>query len=168
MIVLLLGGLDLGWHLGHSQQQQPLGEANITPSGISSIFTYNRTFAEVPSDESNAAWETLFPTRGGFFKHPQLAPDRSGLAVFHQLHCLDNIRKGYWAAVHGKEDHHVSPAHVRHCIDYLRQSLICHADTNVEPVIEDLHGVRGFGVEHKCRDFSRVKDWIAEWEDGVM
>lgn len=42
----------------------------------------------MPSDESNAAWETLFPARGGFFKHPQLAPDRSGLAVFHQLHCL--------------------------------------------------------------------------------
>jgi hypothetical protein len=45
---------------------------------------------------------------------------------------------------------------------------MCHADVNIEPVVEDLHGVRGFGVEHQCRDFSRVKDWIAEWEDGIL
>jgi hypothetical protein len=105
MIVLLLGGFDFGWRLGNSQrQQQPLGETStwnivqttfrlthsidITPGEILNMFTYNRTFAEVPSNESNAAWETLFPARGGFFKHPQLAPDGSGLAVFHQLHCL--------------------------------------------------------------------------------
>ncbi|KAI0448093.1 hypothetical protein F4803DRAFT_496473 [Xylaria telfairii] len=55
------------------------------------------------------------------------------------------------------------PAHVRHCIDYLRQSLMCHADTNLEPVRKDLGGVTGFGSEHKCRDFDKLKDWVGMW-----
>ena len=50
------------------------------------------------------------------------------------------------------------PAHVRHCIDYLRQSLMCHADTNLEPIIEELGGATGFGSEHKCRNFEKIKD----------
>jgi hypothetical protein len=51
-------------------------------------FTYDRTFAEAPSAQSDGAWRELFPTKGGFFKNPKLAPGLSGLAVFHQLHCL--------------------------------------------------------------------------------
>jgi hypothetical protein len=61
---------------------------------------------------------------------------------------------------------HVNPAHVRHCIDYLRQSLMCHADTNIEPVVERLDGVKGFGSVHQCRDFNSVMDWIELWEIG--
>lgn len=52
------------------------------------LFLYNRTFGEPPSQHVNEAWKDLFPRQGGFFKHPQLAPQRSALSVFHQLHCL--------------------------------------------------------------------------------
>lgn len=45
---------------------------------------------------------------------------------------------------------------------------MCHADTNIEPLDESLHGVHGFGVEHKCRDFGGVRDWISKWEDGIV
>lgn len=52
------------------------------------LFRYNRTFAGPPSEVTDAAWDSLFPTHGGFFVHPELAPKRSALSVFHQLHCL--------------------------------------------------------------------------------
>ena len=55
------------------------------------------------------------------------------------------------------------PAHVRHCIDYLRQSLMCHADTNLEPIIEELGGATGFGSEHKCRNFEKIKGWVTKY-----
>lgn len=45
---------------------------------------------------------------------------------------------------------------------------MCHADTNIEPIDETLHGVRGFGVERQCRDFDDVRDWISKWEDGIV
>lgn len=65
---------------------------------------------------------------------------------------------------HSDNHRQITPAHVRHCIDYLRQSLMCHADTNIEPIEESLGGVRGFGVEHHCRNFDSVMSWITEWE----
>ena len=51
-------------------------------------FKYNGIYGEQPSEITDQAWENLFPEQGGFFKHPDLAPMRSALSVFHQLHCL--------------------------------------------------------------------------------
>lgn len=61
-------------------------------------FEYDRIYAEVPTNESNAAWKEIFPARGGFFQHPQLAPGGSGLAVFHQLHCLVSIHLSFFTS----------------------------------------------------------------------
>lgn len=55
---------------------------------ISQTFHYNRTFAEIPSDTSNKAWESLFPPHGGFFDISGVSSQRSTLSIFHQLHCL--------------------------------------------------------------------------------
>ena len=55
----------------------------------------------------------------------------------------------------------VSPMHVRHCIDLLRQSLMCQADTTVEVKDEKAGGVHGFGVEHQCRDWDELIEWTA-------
>lgn len=55
-----------------------------------------------------------------------------------------------------------SPTHVRHCIDFLRQSLMCHADTTFEMKDEALNGVRGFGTEHRCKDWSQLVQWMTD------
>jgi hypothetical protein len=76
----------------------------------------------------------------------------------------NTIRDAYWAALDGIEaHHHISKPHVRHCIDYLRQTLLCHADANLEPPNMELGGVTGFGVERKCRDVSKLYSWAEEW-----
>ncbi|KAI9729791.1 MAG: hypothetical protein M1818_008405 [Claussenomyces sp. TS43310] len=163
------GGFSLGIH--HQTTTGSLGPVKLSDD-VQRDFTYNRTFAEAPSAHSDGAWEELFPTQGGFFTHPTRGSERWGLALFHQLHCLDIIRRGYWAAAESAESEtspessegHSNRPHMRHCIDYLRQSLMCHADTNFEPVVENLYGVHGFGVEHQCRDFNGVRYWIAERE----
>jgi len=162
-----IGGFKFASY-GHTDT--PLGPVQVS-SQIRQTYQYNRTFAEPPSVATDQAWDEMFPLYGGFFQHPKFAPQRSGLAVFHQLHCLNGIRQGYWSMKESRnheraESHqHVPDPHIRHCIDYLRQSLMCHTDTNIEPVIEDLHGVKGFGTEHQCRDFNRAKEWVTEWED---
>ena len=55
-----------------------------------------------------------------------------------------------------------SPTHIRHCIDFLRQSLICCADITVERKEENANGVRGFGTEHKCKDWEQLKQWVSK------
>ncbi len=57
----------------------------------------------------------------------------------------------------------VDTAHMRHCIDYLRESLLCAADTNMEPLEMELKGVTGWGGPRKCRDIASVNAWTEQW-----
>ena len=47
----------------------------------------------------------------------------------------------------------------RHCFDYLRQALICSADSTLEPYRTDLGGVTGWGFPRVCRNYSELKMW---------
>ena len=53
--------------------------------------------------------------------------------------------------------------HWRHCFDYLRQALMCNADTTLEEMGMDHQGalgsVNGWGTEHVCKDWEAMKDW---------
>lgn len=57
-----------------------------------------------------------------------------------------------------------SPAHIRHCIDLLRQTLMCQPDTTVEVKDEAVGGVKGFGTEHQCKDWNQLVLWTTQWE----
>lgn len=46
--------------------------------------------------------------------------------------------------------------HFNHCVDYLRQTLLCHADTTLEgqdPTQQLRPDSSGLGVEHTCRNY---------------
>ena len=45
-------------------------------------------------------------------------------------------------------------------LDYLRQSIMCHSDTNIEPYVEG-KGYKGWG-EHRCRKYEDVAVWVKE------
>ena len=88
-LIALLIAFSSGYLVSH--KIDPRTAQNQGPISLSSsrqLFTYNRTFSNPPSVETNQAWTDLFPARGGFFTHPTLAPDLSVVAVFHQLHCI--------------------------------------------------------------------------------
>lgn len=100
--------------------------------------------------------------------------------LIHQILTKDDIRLNYYrlyATVHedaqgvlgvdGKEVEMMdgkAMAHVRHCIDLLRQSLMCLADTTVEVKDDVRGGVRGFGVEHRCSDWGELGDLVGKWQ----
>jgi hypothetical protein len=56
--------------------------------------------------------------------------------------------------------------HADHCIDLIREALICHGDTTpfftvIDP--EQSEGARGdFNSHHKCRDFGKLQEWVRE------
>ncbi|EED16327.1 conserved hypothetical protein [Talaromyces stipitatus ATCC 10500] len=109
----------------------------------------------------------------GFVKHPKLAPNVAGIAVFHELHCLNILRMAFFASVDGlleemgaeseEMNHRTSHHHIRHCFEYLRQSLICLADSNLESMNYTTRGVSGWQTERTCRDFERLKSWADDW-----
>ncbi|KAJ2974669.1 hypothetical protein NUW58_g8581 [Xylaria curta] len=92
------------------------------------------------------------------------------MSVFHQLHCLsyivDNYQRGYAGANLTEEVAH----HSAHCFDYLRQSVICAADTNLEG---DTEAGPGWGSVHQCTDYDALLDWANEhgamkWRTGLL
>lgn len=56
-----------------------------------------------------------------------------------------------------------SPSHVRHCVDLLRQTLMCYSDRTIEQK-DDTGGVSGFGVKHQCGDYEKLLELINKWQ----
>ncbi|KAI4252735.1 MAG: hypothetical protein LQ352_004113 [Teloschistes flavicans] len=87
---------------------------------------------------------------------------------------FNGIRQGYWAlhaaAIAGEtiRDDDIpmmySPAHIRHCIDLIRHSLVCRPDMTVEVKDPEIGGVTGFGTEHQCRNWEELMRWTGKWE----
>ncbi|KAF7532346.1 hypothetical protein G7054_g8010 [Neopestalotiopsis clavispora] len=135
-----------------------------------------------PSPELDSLWEDLFL----LLVHPDM-PDRFavGLSVFHDLHCLNTVRRGLdyfnfqmWNSTHNPlntplhlldEDHRIGgpldPPHLSHCIDHLRQAIQCHADisTVVWQWSEASQNNKIYGsTVRTCRNFDAVRRWATE------
>lgn len=54
--------------------------------------------------------------------------------------------------------------HIRHCIELLRQSLMCNPDLTIELKDPEKGGVTGFGTEHQCSNWEKFLEWMAMWE----
>lgn len=92
------------------------------------------------------------------------APD-----VFHQLHCLDAIRRQAWAGYYDLT--HVDPSkdgsskhaqHLKHCVHMLVQHITCSASTDLLTYNwgeSQQYPFPDFGVNRKCRDFEVIKKW---------
>ncbi|KZL85122.1 hypothetical protein CI238_09347 [Colletotrichum incanum] len=155
-------------------------------STVPKTFELDLKYAMPPSPEVNEAWASLFPKEGGFFKHPKLAPQKSCIAVFHQLHCLDMIRQALYEARpdmieqahngsnpanpesdHGTthdHNHAHDMYHIGHCFDLIRQSIICKPDLTIEVGDPAVGGVTGFGTEHQCVNWQQLMDWMRDNE----
>ncbi|KAI1502981.1 hypothetical protein F5X99DRAFT_139391 [Biscogniauxia marginata] len=163
--------------------------SEATASGTSTTLrTFRRDplYTEAISDASNSAWERLIPKGRGFVKaNISGIVNRYCVSAFHQLHCLDMLRHGYYAAIEigstrpdedsgssiQRQDGIPSP-HMQHCFDFIRQSLMCAADPTLEKRNETIGGVTGWGSTHQCRDFEALKEWTEKHRysdaDGIQ
>ncbi|KAK2875679.1 hypothetical protein FQN49_001512 [Arthroderma sp. PD_2] len=132
-----------------------------------------------PSKELDKAWKDLYDVGPILVDKAKLkaigkesieVPSRPGkhlakLAVFHQLHCLDYVRRYVHNEHYRIDDSHATVSaieHADHCIDMIRQALSCSADPTlitfkqsspIEPVEAD------FSATHACSNFDKVREW---------
>ncbi|KII91606.1 hypothetical protein PLICRDRAFT_38403 [Plicaturopsis crispa FD-325 SS-3] len=126
------------------------------------------------SPDADAEYRSLYPGDLGFLR---LGPNKRffGVAMYHQLHCLDSLRM---AITRGPEHDHRRDAefsgygkraqvpHVNHCLNYLRQTILCSADLTLEPEISPNEVGEGLAVTHVCRDWSRLYEYAEKnWEE---
>ena len=79
--------------------------------------------------------------------------------MWHQIHCLNHIRA---MLVNGDD----GSDHTAHCFHYLRQGILCAADTTLESGGDGMRLANGDVVAngdrtvHTCRDWRQVHDWM--------
>lgn len=79
------------------------------------------------------------------------------------------LRRIYYSSTSGEEslesfDNGVDrQSHVAHCFEYLRQALMCCADSSLEPFETPENGFPGMGFERQCNDYEGLKSWAEEW-----
>lgn len=169
---------------------------NTVPT-IRKTLQPDTSFMVKPPKSNDHTWDSMFPTTGTFFPHPDIAPERGTLSVFHQLHCLvrsiarpdlqtepmilifdqNAIRHIHWATVEptrsrrdgaGPGDPVFDKWHMNHCIELLRQSLMCTPDLTLEVTNKTLGGVTGFGTEHICVDWGSLLEWVEDTEENAV
>ncbi|KAK7943557.1 uncharacterized protein PG986_012670 [Apiospora aurea] len=140
-----------------------------------------------PSPEVDAEWEALYDSVGIIRldksqaerlpnkTYPYVGEDDGyyigELAVFHQLHCLNAIRislsQDYYRTV--LDSSHFDPAegsygrdHISHCLDALREAIMCASDISVITWKWNHKAQRALGhgdIVHTCRNFESIHDW---------
>lgn len=103
---------------------------------------------QIFGDDAESEWDSIFPDGGGFLL---LGPARRefGLSLFHQMHCLVRIR----GAIRARKP----SIHAHHCLNYLRQAIICEADSTIEPVVSSSGGRTIYAeVPRTCKDWEKV------------
>ncbi|KAK7688190.1 hypothetical protein QCA50_008560 [Cerrena zonata] len=103
-------------------------------------------------------WNATLPT-GGAVIH--LGPQRRPYTVslFHQLRCLNIIRISILGIHDDSSPHNARPGRdlVGHCMNYLRQMVLCRTDTRLESLRTMFgRGITVWDITHTCRDWTTV------------
>ncbi|OLN97970.1 putative prolyl 4-hydroxylase 10-like protein 2 [Colletotrichum chlorophyti] len=100
------------------------------------------------------------------------------IAAFHQVHCLTSILEDFGLLAAGVPKDQLPgynagvtltwEEHKAHCFNYVRQALMCFADSTAEGHIEgDPHRVADHGVMHVCNDFDALLAWSRQPERAL-
>ncbi|PWY86576.1 hypothetical protein BO94DRAFT_586161 [Aspergillus sclerotioniger CBS 115572] len=137
-----------------------------------------------PSEEGDEAWDRIvqvgpFELRTEDFPSSNLTsylnnldqPQLAHFGVFHQLHCLKTLWQytyfDYYKSQNKifqlpEQDIH---SHLDHCVDFLRQALMCQSDTS----IITFHSAEGYDlpvpsyeVPRTCSDFESIRTWVLD------
>lgn len=98
--------------------------------------------------------------------------------MFHNLHCVNTVRmelsKTLYNGSSAQGYHHhdelpdslVGPnwkaTHLEHCLDRLRQAIMCHGDLTPSPLyrFEGYSVALGKSGKHTCRKFEPIRQWM--------
>jgi hypothetical protein len=104
---------------------------------------------------ADGEWAALAPNNGALYLGSHRQP--FSISLFHQLRCLDIIRRDV-AEVLPQEESRLS----RHCLNYMRQMVLCRADLAVDPVMGRELEAEVRAETNQCVDWRRVYQKLEE------
>ena len=92
------------------------------------------------------------------------------MSVFHQLHCLSYLAAHFQQGYGGVKLEDEIAHHSAHCFNYLRQGIMCSADTTLEGKTD---AGPGEGSEHVCADYDALLEWAnknsaQKWRNALL
>ncbi|KAJ6484012.1 hypothetical protein C8R45DRAFT_829853 [Mycena sanguinolenta] len=90
---------------------------------------------QLNGSRADEQWSALVPARDGLV---QLGKEIFMISMYHQLKCLDIIRREYVAGSVDKTEQSavsVGPT-AQHCLNYIRQMILCRGDRHLERVVD--------------------------------
>ncbi|KAI0273919.1 hypothetical protein BGY98DRAFT_897390, partial [Russula aff. rugulosa BPL654] len=118
---------------------------------------------QLSGPNADAEWAALAPHNGIVHLGPHRQP--YSISLFHQLRCLDIIRRDLIIVEpepESPEDNNSSRKFKklsRHCLNYMRQMVLCRADLALDPVL-------GRALEARVRpDTNQCVDWRRVYEE---
>ncbi|KAJ7697021.1 hypothetical protein B0H17DRAFT_1007303 [Mycena rosella] len=128
---------------------------NLAPLDEVLMDVHNTGNYQLNGSQADAQWEALIPANGGLVR---LGPHQElfMVSMYHQLKCLDIIRRDYVFGSMGKNG--TDPL-TRHCLNYIRQMVLCRGDRRLECVVDPFgeHAVQVRGTQ-TCHDWRQVYD----------
>ncbi|KAJ6604236.1 hypothetical protein DFH09DRAFT_1122035 [Mycena vulgaris] len=141
--------------------QQPSDEVDKAWAAL-----YEFAYSKIPRNQAIRLANKTYPILGDKPTTYMLALD-----VFHELHCLDEIRKAMYPDYYPGLKTGVGSSHMHHCLSSLRQSIMCTSDisTIVWQWSEKSQAAKERSdILHTCRDFSKLQAWGKEHFAGDM
>ncbi|XWX00532.1 hypothetical protein V2A60_008552 [Cordyceps javanica] len=83
------------------------------------------------------------------------------LQGFHDLHCLRTLFR-YVMYTELKQPQHIALSHALHCLDQLRQGVVCNADDTPRYAGFQNPPGTGSGQVRMCRDWKKLERWAEE------
>ncbi|KAF7329192.1 Hydrolase-4 domain-containing protein [Mycena kentingensis (nom. inval.)] len=162
--VLAVVGLYLSMHRPRSSPASPKAYSYIgddfperwnipLTSPVGMLVQESRAYP-MHGDDAMERWATS--TSDGF-GYVRLGDEQRAFAaaMFHEMHCVRLMR----AALSGRYDE-MSRGHMTHCLNYIRQFILCTPDLTLEPpdiLTRDFDSER-IGSTHVCTDWSVFYD----------
>ncbi|KIW66172.1 hypothetical protein PV04_08373 [Phialophora macrospora] len=159
------------------QSQPSPADGVLTKSNRAVAFEADPGY-DVPPRQLESLWEGLVPSGSGSVYITDAASfamlgapavdstkspseGRYRMAMFHQLHRLAMLKyvAGTTFETWYKPNTSFTPSHLNHCIDYLRQSIMCAGDVTLEPILPEVNN-QGRAIKHQCRDFDAVQEFV--------
>ena len=103
---------------------------------------------------ADAEWAALAPHDGIVHLGPHRRP--YSISLFHQLRCLDIIRRDIVVPPAPEDEDDGNKKLSRHCLNYMRQMVLCRADLALDPVLGRAHEARVRPDTNQCVDWRRV------------
>lgn len=132
------------------------------------MFIEDTVRYQMDNEDSHAEWEALVPNDGIVYLGADKRP--FSISMFHQLRCLNIVRRDLVEA-HKPSDSEKTNQHQptdlsRHCINYLRQMILCQSDLRLDTLLGKPK-VQAFPDIYECKDWESIYNEVRSNQAGT-